>query len=72
MPHAQLNPNSAKQQVFQADADSEVLPRTFERYLLLKKIARGGMGEVFLATPAGTIDGAERACVIKVIRREHI
>jgi serine/threonine-protein kinase len=30
------------------------------------------MGEVFLATPAGTIDGAERACVIKVIRREHI
>lgn len=40
------------------------------RYNLLKPIARGGMGEVYLATPGG-IDGAERPCVVKVIRREH-
>jgi serine/threonine-protein kinase len=40
------------------------------RYNLLKPIARGGMGEVYLAT-AGGIEGAERPCVVKVIRREH-
>ncbi len=50
--------------------DQDALPRRFERYTLLKRIARGGMGEVFLAT-AGGIEGAERPCVVKAIRREH-
>ena len=50
--------------------DSDALPRRFERYTLLKRIARGGMGEVFLAT-AGGFEGAERPCVVKAIRREH-
>lgn len=50
--------------------DQDTLPRRFERYTLLKRIARGGMGEVFLAT-AGGIEGAERPCVVKTIRREH-
>ncbi|MEO8901527.1 MAG: protein kinase [Polyangiaceae bacterium] len=50
--------------------DSDTLPRRFERYTLLKRIARGGMGEVYLAT-AGGIEGAERPCVVKAIRREH-
>jgi serine/threonine-protein kinase len=51
--------------------DSEpALPRKFGRLTLLKPIARGGMGEVFLAT-AGGIEGAERPCVVKIIRREH-
>lgn len=45
-------------------------PRKFGRLTLLKPIARGGMGEVFLAT-AGGIEGAERPCVVKIIRREH-
>ncbi len=40
------------------------------RYLLLRKIARGGMGEVFLASTTG-IEGAERPVVVKIIRREH-
>ena len=48
----------------------ERLPRKFGRLTLLKPIARGGMGEVFLAT-AGGIEGAERPCVVKIIRREH-
>ena len=48
----------------------DALPRRFERYTLLKRIARGGMGEVYLAT-AGGIEGAERPCVVKAIRREH-
>lgn len=50
-------------------ADNE-LPRKFGRLTLLKPIARGGMGEVMLAT-AGGIEGAERPCVVKIIRREH-
>ncbi|MEP7051523.1 MAG: serine/threonine-protein kinase [Pseudomonadota bacterium] len=50
--------------------DGDALPRRFERYTLLKRIARGGMGEVYLAT-AGGIEGAERPCVVKAIRREH-
>ena len=72
MPDVHAAPNSSKSQHISAESDSEVLPRNFDRYLLLKRIARGGMGEVFLATPSGTIDGAERPCVLKVIRREHI
>ena len=46
------------------------LPRVFERFTLLRRIARGGMGEVFLAT-AGGIEGAERPVVIKIIRKDH-
>ncbi|AKT41424.1 serine/threonine-protein kinase [Chondromyces crocatus] len=50
--------------------NSEELPRRFGRYLLLRRLARGGMGEVFLASTAG-FEGAERPVVVKVIRREH-
>lgn len=46
------------------------LPRRFGRLTLLKRLARGGMGEVYLASTGG-IEGAERACVVKIIRREH-
>jgi serine/threonine-protein kinase len=38
--------------------------------MLLKRIARGGMGEVFLASTMG-LEGAERPVVVKIIRREH-
>jgi serine/threonine-protein kinase len=54
-----------------ADCFSELdLPRRFGRYLLLRLIARGGMGQVFLAATTG-VEGAERPVVLKVIRREH-
>src|SRR5688572_4870253 len=46
------------------------LPGQLERFRLLKRIARGGMGEVFLATVVG-IEGAERPVVIKTVRRDH-
>ena len=45
-------------------------PRTFGRLVLLKALARGGMGEVYLAA-LGDIEGAERPCVVKLIRHEH-
>lgn len=44
--------------------------RTVGRWTLLKPLARGGMGEVYLGCSGG-IEGAERACVIKLVRREH-
>jgi len=50
--------------------NGEDVPRALGRYLLLKRIARGGMGEVFLASTTG-IEGAERPVVVKIIRREH-
>lgn len=53
-----------------AETSEPTLPKKFGRLTLLKPIARGGMGEVFLAT-AGGIEGAERPCVVKIIRREH-
>ena len=53
-----------------ATAQDTDLPRRFGRLTLLKHIARGGMGEVYLATSGG-IEGAERPCVVKIIRREH-
>ncbi|MES1176221.1 MAG: serine/threonine-protein kinase, partial [Myxococcales bacterium] len=65
--------NEAKSQeniASDATRDDDALPRRFERYTLLKRIARGGMGEVYLGT-AGGIEGAERPCVVKAIRREH-
>lgn len=40
------------------------------RWTLLKPLARGGMGEVYLASSGG-IEGAERPAVVKIIRREH-
>jgi serine/threonine protein kinase len=53
-----------------AGAFTEELPRSLGRYLLLRRIARGGMGEVFLASTTG-LEGAERPVVVKIIRREH-
>ncbi len=50
--------------------ETQGLPRSFERFTLLRRIARGGMGEVYLAT-AGGIEGAERPVVIKIIRQDH-
>lgn len=44
--------------------------RSLGRWTLLKPLARGGMGEVYLAT-SGDIEGAERPAVVKLIRREH-
>jgi serine/threonine-protein kinase len=49
---------------------AEHLPKRLGRYLLLRRIARGGMGEVFLAATTG-VEGAERPVVVKIIRRDH-
>ncbi|MFO0677231.1 MAG: serine/threonine-protein kinase [Polyangiaceae bacterium] len=56
---------------FSAARDAAPLPRPFGRLLLLKLLARGGMGDVYLAATTG-IEGAERPCVVKTVRRDHI
>src|SRR5580692_6933241 len=53
------------------DSAAMTLPRVFGRLLLLKLMARGGMGDVYLAATTG-IEGAERPCVVKTVRRDHI
>src|SRR5271165_2331187 len=47
------------------------LPRRLGRRILLKLVARGGMGDVYLASTTG-IEGAERPCIVKTVRRDHI
>jgi len=47
------------------------LPRMLGSRILLKLAARGGMGDVYLSATTG-IDGAERPCIVKTVRRDHI
>jgi serine/threonine-protein kinase len=47
------------------------LPRLLGRRILLKLVARGGMGDVYLGATTG-IEGAERPCIVKTVRRDHI
>src|SRR2546423_14081300 len=39
-------------------------PRRFGKYVLLKPLAKGGMGEIYLAA-GGDVGGYEKLCVIK-------
>ncbi len=45
----------------------EPLPRAFGPYLLVRSLAKGGMGEVFFAR-SGTVAGFEKHCVVKTLR----
>ncbi|HEY8090084.1 MAG TPA: protein kinase, partial [Polyangiaceae bacterium] len=54
-----------------AAAPALSLPRMLGRRILLKLAARGGMGDVYLAATTG-IEGAERPCIVKTVRRDHI
>jgi eukaryotic-like serine/threonine-protein kinase len=47
------------------------LPRMLGHRLLLKLAARGGMGDVYLGATTG-IEGAERPCIVKTVRRDHV
>ncbi|MDP8999721.1 MAG: serine/threonine protein kinase, partial [Myxococcota bacterium] len=56
---------------FSSAAQALPLPRRLGRRVLLKLAARGGMGEIYLAATLG-IEGAERPCIVKTVRRDHI
>src|ERR1700731_2819830 len=47
------------------------LPRLLRRRMLLKLAARGGMGDVYLGATTG-LEGAERPCIVKTVRRDHV
>jgi eukaryotic-like serine/threonine-protein kinase len=47
------------------------LPRMLGQRMLVKLVARGGMGDVYLGATTG-LEGAERPCIIKTVRRDHI
>src|SRR3954465_12191847 len=49
-----------------ADKTPQGLPQVFGRYLLLKRLSRGGMGEIFLGR-IGEIQGFEKPVIIKKI-----
>jgi serine/threonine protein kinase len=44
-------------------------PRQFGKYVLLKPLAKGGMGEIYVAAQ-GQIDGFDKLCVIKKVLTE--
>src|SRR5262249_3095436 len=44
-------------------------PRPFGKYVLLRPLARGGMGEIYLAA-GGEIGGFEKICVLKKVLTE--
>src|SRR5215469_17995753 len=54
-----------------SSADPLELPRILGRRMLLKLVARGGMGDVYLGATTG-IEGAERPCIVKTVRRDHV
>ena len=58
-------------QGFSSASSALPVPRMLGRRILLKLAARGGMGDVYLAATTG-IEGAERACIVKTVRRDHI
>jgi serine/threonine-protein kinase len=62
---------STKGDAFASTAVALQLPRIQGRRVLLKLVARGGMGDVHLAATLG-IEGAERPCIVKTVRRDHM
>lgn len=57
---------AAAQELRSSELDDELLPRKFDRYDLVKKLATGGMAEIYLAKQSG-LEGFEKVVVVKRI-----
>jgi serine/threonine protein kinase len=62
--------NPARDPKLDASAGPSLFPRRFDSYVLLKPLARGGMGQLFLAL-TGT-PGLEKLCVVKQVPPEVV
>ncbi len=60
---------SAADDVSAASAEATDYPQVFGKYVLLRSMAKGGMGELFLAA-AGEIGGYEKLCVVKKVLQD--
>src|SRR5512139_3013488 len=61
----QLLPSTEKGQTGPLGRVDPSLPQVFGRYLLVQRLSRGGMGEIFLAKHG--LSGSEKLCVIKKV-----
>ena len=57
---------AATQELHATDEQANELPRRFDRYELLRKLATGGMAEIYLARQSG-LEGFEKVVVVKRI-----
>jgi len=59
-------PSRSTQKKEESAGYSDGFPQVFGKYVLLRPMARGGMGELFLAA-AGEVGGFEKLCVVKKV-----
>jgi len=57
---------SSSQRPDESGAEHDGFPQVFGKYVLLRSMARGGMGELFIAA-AGETGGFEKLCVVKKV-----
>lgn len=58
--------SEAKSTAKKRDVESREFPQVFGKYVLVRPMARGGMGELFMAA-AGETGGFEKMCVVKKV-----
>ena len=63
---ADLDAHAVAETVAKEASGAPPLPQVFGRYLLLRRLSRGGMGEIFLAK-LGEIQGFEKLVIIKKV-----
>ena len=61
-----VSPSAEPSGTLPAERKDNPFPQVFGKYVLLRPMARGGMGELFLAA-AGETGGFEKLCVVKKV-----
>ncbi|MGB1700669.1 MAG: hypothetical protein ACPHRO_11985, partial [Nannocystaceae bacterium] len=61
-----MRSSSSPSNSHQALRGEDVFPRPFGKYVLLRPLAKGGMGQLYLAA-SGETGGFEKLCVVKKV-----